>query len=353
MPDARSRVLGCLLGGAVGDALGAPLEFLPLEEIERRHGPAGPAALGEAYGRRGAITDDTQMTLFTAEGLIRAFNRGAAGGALDVPGVVHGAYLRWLATQGTSPAGGVAEGLCDGWLVGVRELWARRAAGATCLSALASGRMGTLAAPINDSKGCGGVMRAAPAGFITWGDAFMAGCEVAAITHGHPSGYLAAGVLAELIRALAAGAPLAEAVGGARQRLRRWKDHEECLAALDAAVARAAAGRATALEVTLLGAGWVGEEALAIGVLAALVARDFEHGVRLAVTHSGDSDSTGSIAGQILGTLLGVEAIPRRWLDALELRDVIAVVAEDLAAAFDPGREPRGAPYDPERYPGH
>jgi len=188
------------------------------------------------------------MTLFTAEGLIRAFNGGAAGGAVDVPGVVHRAYLRWLVAQGISAVGKLPEGLCDGWLVGVRGLWARRAAGGTCLSALASGRMGTLAAPINHSKGCGGVMGAAPAGFITWGDAFTAGCEVAAITHGHPSGHLAGGVPAEVIPGLAAGAPLPEAVGGARERPRRWKGHEECLVALEAAVALAATGRATALE---------------------------------------------------------------------------------------------------------
>ena len=72
-----------------------------------------------------------------------------------------------------------------------------------------------------------------------------------------------------------------------------------------------------------LGAGWIAEEALAIGLYCALVADDFEHGVRLAITHSGDSDSTGSITGQILGARYGAGVIPQRWLDRLELREVI------------------------------
>ena len=80
---------------------------------------------------------------------------------------------------------------------------------------------------------------------------------------------------------------------------------------------------------------------------AALVAeRDFARGVRLAVNHSGDSDSTGSIAGQLLGIQLGVEAIPAPWLEALELREVIERVAEDLVTGVV------GMENAEERYPG-
>jgi len=82
-------------------------------------------------------------------------------------------------------------------------------------------------------------------------------------------------------------------------------------------------------------------------VYAALVAeRDFARGVRLAVNHSGDSDSTGSIAGQLLGIQLGVEAIPVQWLEALELREVIEQVAEDLVTGVE------GMADAWERYPG-
>src|SRR3954469_11894903 len=78
------RIRGCLLGGAVGDALGAGIEFAWIEDIIRRFGPGGSTDYVEAYGRRGAITDDTQMTLFTAEGLLRARVRVAREGIADV-----------------------------------------------------------------------------------------------------------------------------------------------------------------------------------------------------------------------------------------------------------------------------
>ena len=72
LPSLTSRCRGCLLGGAVGDALGAPVEFMRHSQIVARFGPGGVRDFAPAYGRTGAITDDTQMSLFTAEGLLRA-----------------------------------------------------------------------------------------------------------------------------------------------------------------------------------------------------------------------------------------------------------------------------------------
>ena len=169
--SSSERVAGCLLGGAVGDALGAPVEFLSLEQIRSRNGPGGIAELDEAYGVRGAITDDTQMTLFTAEGLIRADNRGRAKGIFHPPTAVHHAYARWLFTQGGLLSGDAAAPRWDpagfdGLLIDVGGLNATRAPGNTCIAALRSGRAGTIEEPLNDSKGCGGVMRAAPAGMV-------------------------------------------------------------------------------------------------------------------------------------------------------------------------------------------
>lgn len=100
-PRQLDRALGCLLGGAVGDALGAPIEFLSTDEIRARWGPEGLTNFEPHRGRRGSITDDTQMTFFTAEGLIRGAVRGRERGVSSLPSVVHHAYLRWLHTQGT------------------------------------------------------------------------------------------------------------------------------------------------------------------------------------------------------------------------------------------------------------
>ena len=127
--------------------------------------------------------------------------------------------------------------------------------------------------------------------------------------------------------------------------------HEETLGALRAARALAASGAAPGPEaVATLGAGWVADEALAIGVYGALVARDYAHGVLVAANHSGDSDSTAAIAGSILGMTLGPDAIPPAWLAELELRDEIERLAADWVAAFGAdGSLPAGLA---ERYPG-
>jgi len=107
-----------------------------------------------AYGRTSAITDDTQMTLFTMEGLIRAELQGGSG-----PDEIWRAYQRWLSTQAGDR--GSAEGTA-GWLPRQTFLHSARAPGYTCLSALQAGRPGSMREPVNDSKGCGGVMRVAP-----------------------------------------------------------------------------------------------------------------------------------------------------------------------------------------------
>ena len=337
-PDLRSRFRGCLLAGAAGDALGASVEFMSAAEIRRRFGPAGITRYAPAYGGLGRITDDTQMTLFTAEGLLRTYVRGCLRGVSSPSSVVARAYLRWLHTQGEGTAGDdLALQDPPGWLIGQPALHSCRAPGNTCLSALrATRRPGEPAR--NDSKGCGGVMRVAPVGLFVHRSerpepvraAFELGTELAALTHGHPSGSLSAGVFAATLVSLLVGASLREALAAARVPLRASPDHEETLAALDAAERLAGSTVAPAEAIERLGQGWVGEEALAISVYCALVAGDLEAGVVLAVNHGGDSDSTGAITGNLLGLVHGVETIPAEWLDPLELREVITEIADDL-----------------------
>ena len=320
------RIKGCLLGGAVGDALGAPVEFLEWPAIEARFGPTGIADFVPAYGVLGAVTDDTQMLLFTAEGLLRAYVRGSSRGICHTPSVIHHALLRWLLTQGEKPAREVGE---DGWLLQQQALWARRAPGATCLAALrASRHFGEKAR--NDSKGCGALMRVAPCAFF--GNAFALAAESGQMTHGHPSGYLAAGLFADILQRLAQGADSLEAaVRASLAEQGEQPGMEETRAILQQVLALHAEGRQpTPDTLAELGGGWVAEEALAIGLWCALQAESFEQGVRWAVNHSGDSDSTGLIAGHLLGIQLGVAAIPERWLAKLELRAVIEQVAEDI-----------------------
>ncbi|MBL7523075.1 ADP-ribosylglycohydrolase family protein [Frankia sp. CNm7] len=339
----RDRVRGCLLGGALGDALGAGIEFHALEEIRRAHGPAGVTGLTDAYGVFAPITDDTQMTLFTAEGLIRASVRGRSRGICHPPSVLWQAYQRWLVTQRQSkPPAEVS-----GWLAAQPVLYARRAPGNACLSGLAQPKMGTPDNPANpDSKGCGAVMRSAPFGLLRREpeDAWSLAVECAVLTHGHPSGYLAAGAFAWVVAQVLDGASVLE---GARSALRRVEEEPrggEVAAALRAALdaaggaaadeSRADVGAAPDLlarRVAGLGEGWVAEEALAIAVFCAGAGADPRPAALLAaVNHSGDSDSTGAICGNLVGAAVGEPGLPAEWVEELEGYDVVREVADDL-----------------------
>jgi ADP-ribosylglycohydrolase len=340
-PALKRRYRGCLLGGAVGDALGAPVEFMSLAEIRETFGRSGITEFTTAFGRKGAITDDTQMTLFTAEGLLRAYVAGAARGDLSaVAPFVANAYARWLTTQDLTPR--VAEFDRDGWLFGVRELHAQRVPGAGCIAALEQmTRLGERAR--NDSKGCGGVMRSAPVGLwcARLDDGLSAervarralelGSDLAGLTHGHPTGRLAAGALSAVIALVAQELPLRSAVTAAKGLLLRYPGNGETLAAIGRAETLASRGVPRPEALVELGEGWTAEEALSIALACALAAPDLETGVRLAVNHDGDSDSTAAIAGNLLGVVHGVEAIPKRWLLSLELRRVVLDTADDLA----------------------
>ncbi len=341
------RVRGCLLGGAVGDALGYAIEFDSLEAIRHKYGEHGLDDYVDAHRPGGSISDDTQMTLFTLEGLIRASIRRRRYGETEPATQVQYAYQRWLHTQGfdwRDARGPVPGGGPDGWLIAERGLFVRRAPGATCIQALhgfASGRKaGSFGHRLNDSKGCGGVMRAAPAGL--WADdsaeVFRVGALTGVLTHGHPSGFLPAGALAVIVQQLLAGGSLPEAVTRALDELSGWDENLETTACIRRAMQLAADGDPSAEKIQQqLGGGWVGEEALAIAVYAALThPSSFQDAIVLAANHSGDSDSTAAICGNIMGAGLGDDAIPSKWLEQLELRTVIEQLVTDAVHEFGP-----------------
>ena len=300
------------------------------------------------------------MTLFAAEGIIRTIQRASNRGGASIVNVVQHALLRWLRTQ--SPDLALASPSEPGWLIGEARLHARRAPGNTNLRALRAqaGQWWTpaLDAPPNDSKGCGAIMRSAPFGLAASSreEAFESSRDTAVVTHGHPSGYLAAAYFAALVHDVARDLSLPDAMAEADRLLARERGADEVRAAIDAA--RAVAARAVAARgvpdahaIEALGGGWVAEEALAIALACALTAGEpGEDAMRAALwraaAHSGDSDSTASLAGNLLGAAWGEERLPASWLGDLELRDVVERIADDLHATAIIGAE-----LDYESYP--
>lgn len=317
----RDQILECLLAGAMGDALGADIEFASLALIRTRF-QRGFANLPIHQGVQGAITDDTQMTLFTAEGLVRAAVRWTLKGICHPPGVIHHALLRWLVTQGETPRAEVD----DIGLVADRRLHARRAPGLTCLDALRQVRnFGAQA--MNGSKGCGTIMRVAPLVFVAEDQIRDLAIECSTLTHGHPTGQEAAAAWALILRSLADGDGLEQAAATHAHSF-----GAETRDAILRGLQTPADGRPETTEQ--LGGGWTAEEALSIAIHACRCARDLEHGLIVAVTHSGDSDSTGAIAGNALGLMFPGQARSHRWAAQVECRDLIGRMAMDLAMAM-------------------
>ena len=363
-------VRGSLVGGAAGDALGYTVEFDRYSEIIARYGKLGITEY-ELQGGVAEISDDTQMTLFTANGMLMGLTRGYMRGIGAAPEFyVEYAYQDWYDTQMKS-FDEVKELSRHTWLSGIPQLYVRRAPGNTCLTAITDMKKGRT--PDNDSKGCGGVMRVAPYGlFCACHDVRynieeidVAGGEIARLTHKHPLGWIPAIVLTHILFRLVNDTPLvgldkaesrkafARIVNEALELLPKLKvihnvseltwderkpigevfhnEIERQRELVERALMLADGELSDVENIGRLGEGWVGEETLAIAIYS--VARhidSFEDTLVCAVNHDGDSDSTGSVAGNIIGAIVGYDAIPSKFKEHLELHDIILAIADDL-----------------------
>jgi ADP-ribosylglycohydrolase len=311
------RVLGCLLGGAVGDALGYQVEFSHWDRIKESFGPDGVTEM-----RRNRISDDTQMTLFTVEGLLLAPSGASSETFVEQ---VRLAYLRWLVTQEEPMPPMASEGLAaQPWL------YDRRAPGRACVTGLQEGaRPG-----VNpNSKGCGTVMRSAPFGlYFGPAEAFASAERCSALTHGHPTAGASAGAFAMIVALLMNGETPQRAVSETMLHLRGGIDRSETGDALQQAYELAGKVPPGPNTCAPLGEGWVAEEALAIAIYCLLGTDDVRKGLVASVSHSGDSDSTGAILGNLYGAAYGAAAFPREWASQVEGREVIVALATLMSA---------------------
>ena len=351
------KIRGSLVGGAVGDALGYPVEFIcSYEGIQKRYGENGIKRLDttqwwlpdEEKSGKAWISDDTQMTLFTACGLLNAKAQGKAPKY-----AICEAYLEWYYTQ----VGRKSSRHKDCWIGDVPELNNRRAPGNTCMTALQDILRGK--DPYNNSKGCGGIMRTAPVALYgaVWRDTpegdplegrisnikdvDMLAADAAEITHQHPLGWLSSALEAHVIyRIMQKDCP---AVDDFKAYLSEGYDMllslypnegagiTQLRALTDKALGLVGSSASDVDNIEAIGEGWVAEETLAIAVYCAVKYFDnFEKAIIASVNHRGDSDSTGAVTGNILGAVVGYDAISEFFKTDLELHDVILYVADDL-----------------------
>ena len=354
----RDRIRGSLMAGAAGDALGYAVEFMSRGSILAKYGFRGIAKFNLTREGKALISDDTQMTLFTACGMLMGVTRGYMRGIGGRPEkYVDKAYLDWYYTQtGKNSRPSVT------WLRDLPALAHRRAPGNTCLSACESLFQGKEVH--NNSKGCGGIMRVAPMALLMAGywargkcpyhvfEMDEAGAEVAAVTHKHPLAFLPAAMLTHLIfcvismeetevKASITNIALETIEALSYIYKGEYEEHKRILTNLTlTALSLAANDKSDADNIRLLGEGWTGEEAWAIALYCAVRHIDsIEDALIAAVNHDGDSDSTGAICGNIMGAIYGYEAIKRMNLfcpqghdfeQTLELSNIILALADDL-----------------------
>ncbi len=332
----------CIIGGAVGDALGAPIESMTMDQVRSNFGDQGLTEYTKRYSELGAITDNTQTVLFTTEGLILSRVRREYKGDQGVIASVYHALLRWLYTQGTTQQGTLIQnhGTCsivDGVLTGFRELFVQRSPDEISLSALASNKMSTPTDPLNQSKYCSGITRSAPVG-LAFDDpekAFYFGCQIAALTHGHPTAYLSAGTLGALISLIMSESTISSAIESSCHILKTHQHHDETLRSISNAMDIMGRSTPEPEVINEIAANWTAAEALGVSLYCCLEAKtEFKKGILLSVNHSGPSSATGTITGSILGTINGMDAIPQNWVSDLELKELIEETACDLYQHF-------------------
>ena len=357
-------IRGCLMAGAAGDALGYEVEFVRRRAILSRFGEQGITTFALDGNGKALISDDTQMTLFTANGMLMGLTRGYMRGIGGRPEkYVDGAYLDWYYTQTGRKKEILINDFHYTWLRDLPEMAHRRAPGNTCLQACENMFRGKPV--LNNSKGCGGIMRVAPMALLDAGYASRsengysieelaeAGGEIAECTHKHPLGFLPASLLTVLLYKVVPMTPeqVCEEIDGIVADTVNILDHiykgkyeydKRYLEELtNKAVLLAHSNLSDADAIRLLGEGWVAEEAWVIALFCAIRHIDsVEDAIIASVNHDGDSDSTGSICGNIMGAIYGYEHIKNRNIfcpkgkqleETLELSDIILALADDLA----------------------
>ena len=330
------RIRGSIVLGAFGDAFGYPIEFLHGNGIKNDYG-SDHFCDHVPPNRLFLFSDDTQMSLLAANAIICAWTRYSDRGICSPAHIyAYHMYRRWahMMRGWDCPKD---DAYSRSWLLeDIPPISADRDPGLTCMRQLLSDmEMGTVEKRCNDSKGCGGVMRAAPYGMKeSLHDYIKEAVDDAASTHGHPLGWLSAGLLAGIVHhSIFSSCGLKESVERTMRELEekyhQYPELGELQVTVDKAFTLAEDG---IRDISRLGEGWVGEEAVSMAIYACLSANDVKDMLRLATMHDGDSDSVGSIAGNIWGAIHGFDSFKDKLhLGNLECFGTIMQIADDLS----------------------
>lgn len=336
----QSSYRGCLLGMAVGDAMGYTVDNRSWQEIQEDYGPNGLLGYDLVNGYAD-VTSYTQIAAFTCNGLLFGLTRGQMLGKM-APFIKYIALSsrEWAASQ--RPWGRPNRSYC--WLLRRQDLCRRYCMDTRMLDTLSRENLGTLETPVNNFSSPGGLTSAIGVGLFFDEDRMdqqeidRLGAEAVALTHGSPTAFLSGSVLAHLMSRLLdePSAPLKGLVMESVEAMKDQFGHQYSQAYEIATLVRHAITYAespnlrTVDVMERLGCDSAAQ-VLAGAVYACLASReDFDAAMITAVNHSGRSAAVGAIVGAILGIRLGEEALPDFYIECLEPAETLRELADDL-----------------------
>ena len=332
---------GCLLGLAVGDAMGYTVDGSTWDQIREDYGPNGLLGYDLVNGYAD-VTSYTQIAAFACNGLLLGLTRGQMQGTM-APFVRYvGLGIREWA-QGQRLRSVQGRTFC--WVSRVKELRTRRCMDTLMLDTLNRDRLGSLEDPVNRFVSPGALTAAVPVGLfsdmgrITRQEATRLGAEVVALTHGNPTAFLTGAVVAHLIGGAVKkqDAPIEELIRDATDTIqiqfgREYPQTEEIWELLRLSQALTRSDAVTTVEAMEQLRCRTCAEVLAGALYACCVSGgDFDTAMITAVNHSGCSAAVGALTGAILGARLGQDALPEFYLECLEPAAVLAELADDMA----------------------
>ena len=331
---------GCLLGMAVGDAMGYTVDSRSLTEIREDYGPNGLMGYDLVNGYAD-VTSNTQLAAFTCNGLLFGLTRGQMTGKM-APFIKYIALssCEWAASQRAwgRPTKNYT------WLPRREEICRRHCMDTRMLEILSRRNLGTLETPTNNYSDAYALTNAIAVGLFYNKDRMdqweidRLGAEAVALTYGNPTAFLSGAVLAHIMSKLIRkpDAPLKRVVMEAGEAIKEQFGHQYSQASAIATLLRHAITYSEAHDVRAVD---VMEklvcdnaaQVLAGAIYTCLVSDDdFDRAMIVAVNHSGRSSVVGAIVGAILGIRLGEEALPEFYIECLEPGEVLQELADDM-----------------------
>jgi ADP-ribosyl-[dinitrogen reductase] hydrolase len=292
MTDLADRALGAYLGFAIGDALGATVEFMRPREIVQRYGVHQDITGGGWLKLpRGAVTDDTTMSLALGQALLQGGSAGLSQFAQGDDALVHQvaqAFVHWLKNKpvdcGNTCRRGIRRYIADGTLSGDEN---------------------------PGDGGNGALMRNLPTVLVTLGDDALferLSIAQARLTHHHPLSDAATLGLGRLLGQVLRG----DTVQDCRQWAVQWADTHPDFRFVPYR------GYATAYVVDTV------QTVLHFWSLH----DDFEAALVATVNQGDDADTTGALVGMLAGARCGATRLPQRWLHRVQPEVVQAITAQ-------------------------